>query len=75
MSLEMETRECIYRVAVTAGGLAAQKSCCRTLVGTNDLVVAPSVSERLRARGPVGDDTAERYVPWLGAASCFALYE
>lgn len=54
----------IYKVAVTAGGLT-MKSCCRTLVGTNDFLVAPSVSERLRARGSVGDDTAERYVLYL----------
>lgn len=30
----------IYRVVVTVGGLT-KKSCCRTLVGTNDLLVAP----------------------------------
>src|SRR3569623_1234156 len=54
----------IYRATVTAGGWT-KKSCCRTLVGTNDFLVAPSVSERLRARGSVGDDTAERYVLYL----------
>lgn len=31
-------------------------------MGTNDLLVAPSVSERLRARGSVGDGIAERYI-------------
>lgn len=41
-------------------------------MGTNGLLVAPSVSERLRAGDSVGDGIAERHVPTV---SCFVPYE
>lgn len=51
----------IYKVVVTAGCFTQESS--MLYVGPLwERIVAPSVSERLRARASVGDDTAERLV-------------